>query len=223
MLGRITQLSSSCSCRSSGSRCTCSGTSVIGQGARSVVRSVVPTPNVSESGDTPTSTASMASDTAPSARRLKVHHDARGSVRETFRASWDRSVPPVVQLVHSESRPGVMRAMHAHKLQHDIWHFTEGRAFVQLYDHRTGELSSFWAKKKSTIVIPPGVSHGFYTPGGCTLIYALTREYDGTDEYEWNALDPLFPGAKLWPDPEPTRSERDIAAPGLDRFVLGWR
>ncbi len=146
------------------------------------------------------------------ARNLDVHSDARGSVRETFRSSWD--VPPVVQMVHSESEPNVMRAMHSHRLQFDIWHFTRGVAFVQLFDQRTSEHSTLWAGSDTTLVIPPGVAHGFYTPTGCTLIYGLTREYDGTDEYEFDAYDPTFPGSRLWPFPASTviRSDRDARA-----------
>ena len=42
------------------------------------------------------------------------------------------------------------------------------------------------------------MSHGFYTPTGCTLVYLLTREYDGSDEYGWNATDPTWQGWGKW-------------------------
>ena len=74
----------------------------------------------------------------PVIRALEKHPDGRGCVLETYRASWFPGVPPVVQAVQSESRPRVQRAMHAHKIQWDIWHFVAGAAFVQLYDHRDG-------------------------------------------------------------------------------------
>ena len=76
------------------------------------------------------------------------------------------------------------------------------------------------------IVIPPGISHGFYAPYGCTLVYALTAEYDGTDEFGWyfadgvkgKANDPKLHG--LWPDTHAGLliSERDLRAPRLADF-----
>lgn len=126
-------------------------------------------------------------------------------------------MPPIVQMVHSTSEPDVMRAMHAHAIQWDVWHFTTGRALVQTFDHLTGDVRRIWAGPGMTIYIPPGISHGFYTPTGCTLIYGLTREYDGTDEYEWDAYDPEFPGAGLWPI-DAVRSDRDRNARSLAAF-----
>lgn len=160
--------------------------------------------------------------TRPVILTLTPRPDGRGRVLETFRASWLPGVPPVVQAVQSDSKPHVMRAMHAHKLQWDIWHFTAGTAFVQLYDHRDGWYDSVWSSAGATIAIPPGVSHGFYTPEGCTLLYLLTREYDGSDEYGWNALDPTWPGAARWEDRLAEVSARDLTAPSLQEFIEKW-
>jgi dTDP-4-dehydrorhamnose 3,5-epimerase len=157
------------------------------------------------------------------AKELTVHSDKRGSVREAFRASWFPGVPPIVQVVHSESRPGVMRAMHHHRQQYDIWHFVKGEAFVQLYDPETGWYSGDWYGPNDTLVIPPGVAHGFYTSSGCILTYYLTREFDGTDEFEFDALDPEYPGAIDWPEPDARgyiRSKRDLNAPSFDHWLL---
>ena len=158
----------------------------------------------------------------PVIRALEKHPDGRGCVLETYRASWFPGVPPVVQAVQSESRPRVQRAMHAHKIQWDIWHFVAGAAFVQLYDHRDGWYDCMTLRGGATIAIPPGVSHGFYTAEGCTLIYLLTREYDGSDEYEWNAADPTWPGAKHWPDRSPNLSVRDATSQSLQEFIERW-
>src|SRR5512133_1525204 len=155
-------------------------------------------------------------------RALVVHPDTRGSVREAYRESWFPGVPPVRQIVHSISRANVLRGMHAHKRQYDIWHFVMGEAQVQLFDHRTGEWQSIIVGTGSTIVIPPGVSHGFYTRLGCTLTYFLTEEYDGSDEYGWSAFDTDWPGAAAWEGEYPLRSERDIDARSLRDFAAGW-
>ena len=167
----------------------------------------------------------------PDLRPLVIHRDQRGSVREAFRSSWYPDMPPIVQVVHSESRGGVMRAMHAHAKQFDVWHFTQGKAQVQLYDHRDGFWSNLYVEADTTLVIPPGISHGFLALTPVTLTYYLTREYDGTDEFEWNAWDRAFPGAAEWkagPDPSfflgmvqewYIQSDRDKNAPSLEQFA----
>ena len=162
-------------------------------------------------------------------RTLTPHRDNRGNVRETFRASWFPEVPPIRQLVRSKSKPKTLRGMHLHRKQWDIWHFVRGFALVRLYYHqpdpRWGALGTdefIWAGPDTTIAIPPGVSHGFYTPDGCTLLYALTEEYDGSDEFGWHWSDGVGFGefADEWPgDPSDLNiSERDLRAPRLAEF-----
>jgi dTDP-4-dehydrorhamnose 3,5-epimerase-like enzyme len=74
-----------------------------------------------------------------------------------------------------------------------------------------------------TLAIPPGVSHGFYTPEGCILTYALTEEYDGSDEFGWpfsDGLDLSVEFADEWPtDPSGLNiSLRDLGAARLAEF-----
>lgn len=157
-------------------------------------------------------------------RSLVIHADDRGNVREAYRESWFPNVPTVKQVVRSQSRAGVMRAMHAHKRQFDIWHVVSGRMVVQLYDHRDGEWERVILDNGSTLVIPPGVSHGFFTPSGCTLTYFLTEEYDGTDEFGWDAYSGGWPGAAGWPvgPGVAIRSQRDLTSPSLEEFAKAW-
>lgn len=112
--------------------------------------------------------------------------------------------------------------MHAHKLQWDIWHFTAGSAFVQMFDHRDSWLGQIVVRQGDTIAIPPGVSHGFYALEDCTLVYLLTREYDGTDEYGWLATDKTWPGVSAWPTNDPIISDRDREAVSLREFIEQW-
>lgn len=155
--------------------------------------------------------------------------DLRGQVRETYRASWFPEVPPVKQLVQSDSGRRVLRGMHLHKRQWDIWRFVRGRAWVRLFNHETDEQRFINADENVVIAIPPGISHGFYTVEGATLVYALTNEYDGTDEFSWRAFDGLanlhrdWPGATLyggWPSSPYglVMSERDLTSPRLRDF-----
>jgi dTDP-4-dehydrorhamnose 3,5-epimerase-like enzyme len=156
--------------------------------------------------------------------------DLRGQVRETYRESWFPEVPRIRQLVQSDSGPRVLRGMHLHKKQWDVWRFVKGRAWVRLYDTETDEQRFINADENVVIAIPPGISHGFYTVDGATLVYALTEEYDGSDEYGWRAFDGLANVDKDWPGPTiyggwPTSpygivvSERDLTAPRLRDFA----
>ncbi len=157
-------------------------------------------------------------------RDLVVHADDRGSVRETFRASW-ADLPPIRQVVRSESVPHTLRGMHAHRRQYDVWHFVSGTARVQTYDHRSAEHSVYDLDAGSTLIIPPGVSHGFYTATGCILVYLLTEEYDrdAPDEHEWYAFDD--PVGAHWFDAWPEDlylSQRDQWSPTLEEFTRRW-
>lgn len=150
-----------------------------------------------------------------------IHRDARGNVRETFRESWfNPTLPMVRQLVRSESKPQTLRGMHLHRKQWDVWTFTAGWALVRLLD-ADGREQFIPAYGEETIAIPPGVAHGFYTEDGCTLLYALTEEYDGRDEFGFWPFDGLteasHPG---WPTSHLglAVSERDLRAPRLADF-----
>jgi len=160
----------------------------------------------------------------------EAHPDSRGTVRETYRASWFPEVPPIKQLVQSNSRAGVLRGMHLHKKQWDVWRFASDRAWVRLYAHGTGEQAFVNADKDVILAIPPGISHGFYTVTGCILVYALTEEYDGTDEYGWFPFDGLTDQDAIarfaitdggWPTAHYGLivSERDLRAPRLSEFI----
>lgn len=137
-------------------------------------------------------------------------------------------VPPVKQLVQSDSGERVLRGMHMHKKQWDIWRFVKGRAWVRLHDTETSDEAFLVGDENVVIAIPPGISHGFYTLAGATLVYALTNEYDGSDEYGWYPFDGLSDQAtdmfELSLDGWPTHhynvniSERDLRAPRLADF-----
>jgi dTDP-4-dehydrorhamnose 3,5-epimerase len=162
----------------------------------------------------------------PTTKILTVHQDLRGNLRETWRASWGLC-PPIVQLVRSWSRQGVVRGMHYHKEQTDVWHFVEGEALVQLYDHRTGWYKQFVSDHSETIVIPPGIAHGFQAITDVILMYGFDIEYnsEAPDEYGFSPLDLDYPGAQKWMGtgidrvaPDVILSDRDKYAPPLKLF-----
>ena len=159
---------------------------------------------------------------APVTKILTIHPDDRGNVRETFRASWFPDLPPIQQLTRSKSKPGTVRGMHFHKRQWDIWHFVKGSALVRTRS-KDGVDHYQWAGPGQVIAIPPRMSHGFYTPDGCILLYALTEEYDGSDEFGWyfaDGIDADMEFADEWPTtPDGLLiSERDLRAQRLSAF-----
>lgn len=148
---------------------------------------------------------------------VEHHPDLRGSVAETYRASWFPEVPPIKQLVQSNSKPGVARGLHSHAHQWDVWRFVSDGARVVLYDPDSGSLAAISMDKRHVLAIPPGIAHGFYTDSGCVLMYGLTNEYDGTDESGFFLWDKDFPGVSFFPD-SATISIRDMRAPSLKEY-----
>jgi dTDP-4-dehydrorhamnose 3,5-epimerase len=165
----------------------------------------------------------------PGVLRDSVHvaEDRRGSFSELWRASrWDTVVEgSFVQSNLSRSTTGVLRGMHFHRRQADLWILAEGRATVAVCDLRpmlSGDNTSpvaltFEMTRGEAVLIPEGVAHGFYAPEPMALVYFVTNEYDGTDElgFMWN--DPL--AAIAWPVSDPVLSDRDAANPTLEAAV----
>ncbi len=92
----------------------------------------------------------------------------RGSFRELWRAG-DFPDEPFVQANLSTSAAGVLRGLHLHRRQDDLWIVADGRAFVALVDLRPLLDGSGTAPLVETrelradewVVIPTGVAHGF--------------------------------------------------------------
>ena len=150
---------------------------------------------------------------------LDVYGDLRGRFCEIFRSA---AMPETfVQANHSRSAAGVLRGLHYHRRQADLWYVPAGRAQVGLADLRrrggTPPTESFVldAAQPTTVFIPPGVAHGYLALTDLDVIYWVTGEYDPGDEHgvAWN--DPTL--AIPWQiDAEPVVSERDAKNPGLD-------
>jgi dTDP-4-dehydrorhamnose 3,5-epimerase len=155
---------------------------------------------------------------------VNPHADLRGSFAELWRQSdgRDLGVGDLLQANVSRSDVNVVRGMHFHLRQTDVWTILEGEAVVGLADLR--DLIAGRAGQPRVIaeryvggdslVIPEGVAHGFWALERVTLLYLVTNEYDGTDElgFRWN--DPV--AAIPWPiDQEPVLSPRDSVAPSL--------
>ena len=142
---------------------------------------------------------------------LERFSDERGSFTEIMRASISRR--DFLQSSHSRSAAGVLRGLHYHRVQTDLWYLAAGRARIALVDLRAGEeglQTMTWvadADEPATILIPPGVAHGYLALTDIDMLYLTTTEFEPGDEFgiAWND-----PGLAIpWEVPEPLLSDRD--------------
>lgn len=156
--------------------------------------------------------------------------DLRGSFTELWRATLTRELDAetMVQANLSRSHAGVLRGMHFHRLQADLWVLIEGRALAASTDLRslceggTGSVVSQLVELApgDALYIPRLVAHGFWALEDAALLYLVSREYDGTDEYgfAWNDPD----AAIAWPAGAPIMSDRDRNNPTLAELARQW-
>lgn len=153
--------------------------------------------------------------------------DERGAFTELWRASQTNQLAgdQFVQANVSRSRPGVLRGMHFHRHQADLWMLLEGRALAATTDLRKllGEggrqvrSQVIELRPGDSLYIPALVAHGFWAMEETLLLYLVSNEYDSTDElgFAWN--DPT--AAINWPAGQPILSERDQSNPTLGEFA----
>jgi len=146
-------------------------------------------------------------------RALVPHTDARGTLREL----WRRSSQPldVRQVLVTTSNAGALRGMHFHLRQSDLCYVPVGLIFMALIDLRGEQPTKdeLWLGDGDSILIPPGVGHGYVTEKAATVCYLLTEEVDGSDEFGFRFDDP--DAAIRWPIDRPTLSKRDREAGSL--------
>jgi len=152
---------------------------------------------------------------------LVAHEDPRGSLTELYRQEWVGGSSAIVQANLSRSRVGVLRGLHWHRRQRDLWCVLSGKAFVALVDLRKGaptqgataELRVDPDERGAAISIPPGVAHGFFAETDVLLLYLVDAAYAGDDEFGL-AWDDATLGIG-WPSRTPTLSDRDRSNPPL--------
>jgi dTDP-4-dehydrorhamnose 3,5-epimerase len=159
-------------------------------------------------------------------RRLTTHADTRGAFTELWRDTWTAPLAskPFVQSNLSRSRAGVLRGMHFHLRQSDLWVVVDGRALVATVDLRAG--ASGWSQAAvqtlelevgSTVLIPERVAHGFLALSDLALVYFVTQEFDDSDEHGFAWDDPT---ARIpWAMDDPILSDRDRSNPPLARAL----
>ncbi len=125
-------------------------------------------------------------------KKLQVFNDDRGCLMEVLKHG-ESTFMDIKQTTYTEAFPGTIKAFHWHKIQYDIWFFTNGHAQTVLHDLREGsptfgETNVFYCGERNHILllIPPGVVHGYRVLGekSAGLIYHTTEAYDPNDPDE---------------------------------------
>lgn len=125
-------------------------------------------------------------------KHLARHCDERGYLLEVLRDD-DELLERFGQTTYTMTYPGIIKAFHWHKKQHDLWYVATGEARVVLYDlreesptYRKTQVIYAGEHKPLLIVIPPGVAHGYQVLGDkpVGLFYHTTRSYDPKDPDE---------------------------------------
>ena len=155
----------------------------------------------------------------------QVFPDARGSFRETFKASAFAAAGirgPFLQDNLSVSRKGVLRGLHFQKPPHaqaKLIQVLEGAIFDAVVDLRPDSPAfGRWmglrlgADSPSLLYVPAGFAHGFQVCSDqAVVLYKTSAEFCPAAEsgIRWN--DPTL--AIAWPAPKPLVSARDAALP----------
>lgn len=128
-------------------------------------------------------------------KALNKAQDARGYFFESFRQEWFSGAPDMVQGNFSFSKTGVLRGLHYHKRQADLWVCPIGHIRVGLFDLRplspTYEKSFVLELNSNTpqaLYIPKMIAHGFYAIKDSCLMYLVDETYNSEDEFgiAWN-------------------------------------
>ena len=183
----------------------------------------------------------MTTDWTPTAiDGVLLRHDApledeRGQFMELWRASAvvALGMPTMVQANLSRSHAGVLRGMHVHLHQDDLWLVLEGKAVAATTDLRAvlggvgpgggaGAVDDLSVRSQliqlsvgDALFVPAGVGHGFLALTDLTLVYLVTNEYDGSDEHGFAWDDP--DAAIAWPGAPEIISDRDRDNPSVRR------
>jgi dTDP-4-dehydrorhamnose 3,5-epimerase len=151
----------------------------------------------------------------------KAFGDDRGYFFESFRRTW---LPPgareMIQGNCSFSKKGVLRGLHYHRKQADLWAVPSGHVRAALYDFRAGsptygvsQVLEMGQSHPIGLYIPKGVAHGFYALADSFMTYLVDEYYDNSDELGilWN--DPAL--GVDWGAVDPILSKRDQANPPI--------
>lgn len=148
-----------------------------------------------------------------------ANEDARGSFAEVWRKEWVPGAREFVQQNRGYSVPGVLRGLHFHLRQRDLWRCESGRIFCAFVDlrQRIPVVQTGWLEESgASVYIPEGVAHGYCVDprdDPAVMLYQVDRYYDMDDEHSVRWNDPTL--AVEWPFASPVLSPRDARAPAF--------
>jgi dTDP-4-dehydrorhamnose 3,5-epimerase len=125
-------------------------------------------------------------------KKLVRYCDERGYLLEVMRED-DGFIERFEQTTFTLTYPGVIKAFHWHRRQYDLWYMAMGEARVVLCDiredsptYRRVQVIYAGEHNPQTILIPPGVAHGYQVLGDrpVGLFYHTTYCYDPADPDE---------------------------------------
>jgi dTDP-4-dehydrorhamnose 3,5-epimerase len=160
---------------------------------------------------------------------LRVFGDDRGFFFETFRRTWIPEAREMIQGNCSFSTAGVLRGLHYHMKQVDLWNVPVGQVRAVLYDFRSGsrtkgmaEIVEMGEANRVALYIPKGVAHGFLALRDSFMTYLVDELYDNSDELGilWN--DPALKVDWAAATP-PSLSDRDLTNPKIADIPLERR
>jgi dTDP-4-dehydrorhamnose 3,5-epimerase len=118
---------------------------------------------------------------------LTTHPDNRGELTEIFRNEWHGSPLPVQWMI-SRTEPNVLRGVHVHARHWDYYCVVAGEITVGLHDLRSpvpaarrSAMLRLTGTQLQMLAIPPGVAHGFYSPGDSLHVIGTSSYYDPAD------------------------------------------
>lgn len=156
-------------------------------------------------------------------REIEMHSDERGTFSEIFRREWGTGIDPVQWNV-ARSEPGVLRGVHVHIRHADYLVIVDGTATIGLKDLRSGSSTegqsvaiTMEGKNLTSLVIPPGVAHGFLFHSQAMHVYAVSHYWDLSDEHGCHWADPDL--QIDWPFAPSMVSRRDAEAGSLSEML----
>ena len=154
--------------------------------------------------------------------------DPRGSFVKQYTHTGSGLTDPfnLHEIFTSTSLPGVVRGFHLQigaSENFRIIQLLSGKVLDVLLDLRTDSktLGNFQQReltygRNETLLIPPGVAHGFQALEPSTMLYLTSSGWDPKND---TGVNPLSAGFQ-WPQPVTNISERDKQLPSLDTFLL---
>lgn len=147
---------------------------------------------------------------------LTLYDDERGAFAELYREAWELGPRPL-QWNYSHSVANVLRGVHTHEVQYDYLVVVAGTMILALRDSRASS-STFGRASMMTlewsdphmVVIPPGVSHGFYCPEPSAYVLGVSAYFTQPENLDCRWDDPEMGFA--WPCDAPLLSNRDAKA-----------